>query len=127
MAKPVLEIARNELKKQLIKYRGSRVSETDSGLSLCYDFTGHKYMKIPDLTFQFTGGAHLAVPGWNHFVFDDKKRIACFYMTTDTNKTTASESAQSFPSIILGNYAQVDYYLEYDHKNDRLGFRRQAC
>ena len=124
MTGPVFKIVTNELKKQMSKYRRSLEAETQTGLTPCYNFTGHKSIKIPPLIYQFRGGANMVVPGKNYFGISPQESLACFLM--DTNGTNALEITPD-PSIILGNSQHVDYYVEYDLKNDRFGFRRQTC
>lgn len=124
MREPVFKIVTDELKKRLSQYRRSVEAETHTDRSLCYNFTGHKSIKIPDLTYQFTGGTKMVVSAENYFLFIREISIACFDMLTDTTKRLEFTSG---PSIILGNSPQVDHYVEYDLKNQRLGFRPQAC
>ena len=125
MTLPVFKIVTNELKKQMSKYRRSLEAETQSGLTPCYNFTGHKSIKIPDLIYQFTGGANMVVPGMNYFLLFSEASLGCFPVTTDS--PTNNLEFTPGPSIILGNYQQVDHYVEFDLKNERLGFRQQTC
>ncbi len=123
MAGPVFKIVTNELKKQMYKYKRSRELEELSGFTPCYNFTGSK-IEIPDLIYHFTGGATMVVPGNRYFRFIPEIGFGCFPVTTDAAKTLEFTPG---PSIILGNYMQVNHYIEYDLKNDRLGFRQQTC
>ena len=128
MARPVYKIVTGELKRQMSRYRRSQEAEEAVQFGPCFNFTGHKSIKIPDLTYQFTGGINMVVAGESNFLFiggeDDETSIACFYMTTHI---TQSLEFTPGPSIILGNSQHVDYYVQYDLKNERLGFRQQTC
>ncbi|XP_034694603.1 probable aspartyl protease At4g16563 [Vitis riparia] len=125
MTLPVFKIVTNELKKQMFKYRRSLELETQTGVTPCYNFTGHKSIKIPDLIYQFRGGANMVVPGMNYFLLFPEASLGCFPVTTDS--PTNNLEFTPGPSIILGNYQQVDHYVEFDLKNERLGFRQQTC
>ena len=57
----------------------------------------------------------------NYFAFVGKTDTVCFTIVTD--EAELSEG----PSIILGNFQQQNFYMEYDLKKERLGFRRQLC
>ena len=123
MASPVFKIVTNELKKQMSKYSRSREIEGETDFIPCYNFTGRK-IDIPDLIYHFTGGATMVVPGNMYFRFIPEIGFGCFPVTTDANKTLEFTPG---PSIILGNYMQVNHYIEFDLKNNRLGFREQIC
>ncbi|KAJ9695003.1 hypothetical protein PVL29_010477 [Vitis rotundifolia] len=127
MTGPVFKIVTNELKKQMSKYRRSLEAETQSGLTPCFNFTGHKSLEIPDLIYQFRGGANMVVPGMNYLLMArlETSIVACFPMVTDAGNNTMEFTPG--PSIFLGNSQHVDYYVEFDLKNERLGFRRQTC
>ncbi|XP_034694879.1 probable aspartyl protease At4g16563 [Vitis riparia] len=125
MTGPVFKKVTNELKKQMSKYRRSLEAEAEIGVTPCYNFTGHKSIKIPDLIYQFRGGATMVVPGKNYFVLIPEISLACFPLTTDAGTYTLEFTPG--PSIILGNSQHVDYYVEFDLKNERLGFRQQTC
>ena len=103
MSQPVLEMETNELNKHLFKYRRSLELETKLGLKPCFILTSHKDMKIPDLTYQFTGGANLVVPAKNYFLFDREMSVAFFNMITNLKSLEDKHE----PSIILGNSKQV--------------------
>lgn len=126
MAGPVFKVVTDELKRQMSKYRRSGEAERFSGFTPCYNFTGHngKSLKIPDLIYHFTGGATMVVPGNRYFRFFSGIPFGCFPVSTDEDKSLEFTPG---PSIILGNYMQVNHYIEYDLKNDRLGFRQQTC
>ena len=124
MAGAVYKIVTNELKKQMSKYRRSHAAEEEIGLGPCYNFTGRK-IEIPDLIYHFAGGATMVVPGNRYFKFDTEPTgLGCFPVDTDAAKNLEFTPG---PSIILGNYMQVNQYIEYDLKNNRFGFRQQKC
>ncbi|KAL6337045.1 hypothetical protein AAG906_036359 [Vitis piasezkii] len=114
MTGPVFKKVTNELKKQMSKYRRSLEAEAEIGVTPCYNFTGHKSIKIPDLIYQFRGGATMVVPGKNYFVLIHEISLACFPLTTDAGTNTLEFTPG--PSIILGNSQHVDYYVEFDLK-----------
>ena len=120
----VYKIVTNELKRQMSKYSRFYEGENQTGYSPCYNFTGHKSIEIPNLVYQFTSGASMVVPAKNYFLLDDEMTFACFPLDTDGTKTL---EATPGPSVILGNSQQVNYYIEFDLKNERLGFQQQTC
>ena len=121
MAGPVCKIVRNELKKQMYKYRRSRSTEEENDVGPCYNFTGRK-IEIPDLIYHFAGDATMVVPGKRYFKFESG--IGCFPVDTEDAENLEFTPG---PSFILGNLMQVNQYIEYDLKNERLGFRQQNC
>ena len=73
----------------------------------------------------FKGGAELVPPPENYFVFAGKTGAVCLAVVTDEGFGAAAGSIG--PSIILGNFQMQNFYVEYDLKNERFGFRKQTC
>lgn len=66
----------------------------------------------------------MVVPGENYFQLFPGLPFGCFPMTTDAK---GSLEFTPGPSIILGNHQHVNYYVEFNLKNERLGCRQQTC
>ena len=80
-------------------------------LKPCYNFTTHK-IEILDLIYHFSSGITMVVLGKRYFKFDSG--ISCFPVDP---KDAENLEFTPGPSIILGNYMQVNQYIEYDLKN----------
>ncbi|KAL8517655.1 hypothetical protein ACS0TY_015768 [Phlomoides rotata] len=65
----------------------------------------------------------MVLPLGDYFSFMDESVIC---MTVITRNSTAGEVGPG-PAIILGNYQQHNFYVEYDLEKERLGFRKQLC
>lgn len=127
MEKPVFELVAKEFEKQMGNYTRAKDIENRSGLNLCFDVSGEKKKKkvtLPELTFQFKGGAKMALPQANYFSFVDSPSVVCLTIVSDD---VTSPARAGGPAIILGNYQQQNFYVEYDLENERFGFRPQSC
>nr|XP_023886532.1 probable aspartyl protease At4g16563 [Quercus suber] len=92
-------------------------------LNLCFKATGLKFEKIkfPELTFEFKGGAKMELPKVNYFSPVDVGNSSFVCLTIDSTPDSVG------PAIVLGNTQQQNFYVEFDLKNDRFGFRKQTC
>lgn len=67
-------------------------------------------------------------PSRNFILFsndsDSDSGDACLSLVTDNVRGSGSSAG---PTIILGNYQQQSFYMEFDLENQRLGFQEQAC
>lgn len=113
-----------EFEKQMSQYNRAIDVENQSGLRPCFNISGHETVFFPDLVFYFKGGAKMALPLADFFSFYDTSFVC---LTLVSNNRNISSEAKFGPSIILGNYQQQNYYMEYDLENERLGFREQTC
>ncbi|KAL7225955.1 hypothetical protein ACSBR1_021163 [Camellia fascicularis] len=124
MERKVFEVVAHEFEKQMAQYSKAADVENRTGLRPCYDISGKKPVFFPDLIFHFKGGAKMALPLADYFSFVGRVSVACMTIVTDTS---VGPQVGGGPSIILGNYQQQNFYLEYDLQNDKLGFRKQIC
>ncbi|MED6134376.1 hypothetical protein PIB30_036526 [Stylosanthes scabra] len=127
MEKPIFDAVAREIENQ-VKLTRNRVVEKRLGLSPCFTVVANnKTSSFPSLTLQFRGGAKMTLPLANYFSFDGAKSdVACFTIVSDEGFGETSSAARG-PAIILGNYQQQNFYVEYDLENEKFGFRRQNC
>ncbi|XAR69815.1 Nepenthesin [Bertholletia excelsa] len=125
MAKTVFEAVANELEKQMANYSRAADVENLSGLRPCFNISGKQSVVFPELVFHFNGGAKMELPLDDYFAFLGDVGVVC--MTIVTEGGAGGPAADKGPAIILGNYQQQNFYLEYDLEKERLGFKRQIC
>ncbi|KAI3472102.1 hypothetical protein Pfo_030681 [Paulownia fortunei] len=124
MENQVFELVAQEFEKQVGKnYSRATDVEKQSGLRPCFNISGENSFTLPQLTFHFKGGAEMVLPLGDYFSFLDDSVIC---MTIVTNNA-AKGGVGPGPAIILGNYQQQNFYMEYDLENERLGFQKQLC
>ncbi|GJN25974.1 hypothetical protein PR202_gb13864 [Eleusine coracana subsp. coracana] len=118
------------------RYNRSREVEHALGLRPCFAIPrGGPKMELPELSFQFKGGAQMLLPLENYFVVagithlqkeeekDEEEEAICLAVITDI----ANGPVGGGPAIILGSFQQQNYLLQYDLQHHRIGFRRQPC
>lgn len=88
-------------------------------MSPCFDITGFKTVTFPELTFKFKGGAKMTQPLQNYFSLVGDAEVVCLTVVSDGG---AGPPKTTGPAIILGNYQQQNFYIEYDLENERFGF-----
>ncbi|KAL3642705.1 hypothetical protein CASFOL_013520 [Castilleja foliolosa] len=124
MEKPVFDLVFKELKRQVgNNYSRASNIEQEIGLKPCYNVgVDHKNKpQLPQLTFYFQGGVEMVLPLPNYFTYvDNDSSVVC--MTIQNYG-----ELERGPAIILGNYQQQDYYMEYDLENNRLGILQHDC
>lgn len=125
MEAPLLEAVAREFEKQMSNYTRAKDIEASSGLRLCFHLPSKVKVNFPRLTFVFKGGAKMALPLPNYFSSVGTRGVACLTIISDGG--TNPGVSTSGPAIILGNYQQQNYYIEFDLGNDRLGFRPENC
>ncbi|KAL2537463.1 Eukaryotic aspartyl protease family protein [Forsythia ovata] len=124
MDNQVFELVAQEFERQVGKhYPRAADVEKQSGLRPCFNVSGEVTKTLPKLIFEFKGGAKMELPVGDYFSFLDDSVIC---MTIVTNNAI-SQGISVGPSIILGNYQQQNFYLEYDLEKERLGFLKQIC
>ncbi|XP_075639298.1 putative aspartyl protease At4g16563 [Castanea sativa] len=126
MEKPIFDAVATALEAEMGNFSRASANVVASTLfNLCFNITGLKFenIKFPELTFEFKGGAKLELPVGNYFVPVDVGNSSLVCLTIVTDSTFGSVG----PAIILGNTQQQNFYVEFDLKNDRFGFRRQTC
>lgn len=124
LSSPVYESVTGEIINQAKKYY-PRVKKIESftGLAPCFNLSGQKDVVLPEMKFHFKGGAEMKLPLANYFSLVGDNEVACLTMITDG----FGQIQTSGPSIILGNFQMQNFFVEYDLKNERFGFRQQFC
>ncbi|KAL5545753.1 hypothetical protein UlMin_005440 [Ulmus minor] len=125
MEKPIFEAVSQEFANQMANYTRERDIENQTGLQPCFDISREKEVNFPEFAFQFKGGAKMVLPLTNYFSLVTDSGIVC--LTVVSNNGAIGPDVAVGPAIILGNYQQQNFQIEYDLKNDRFGFRRQIC
>ncbi|KAK6163626.1 hypothetical protein DH2020_000490 [Rehmannia glutinosa] len=125
MNKAVFNVVANAFSEQVKDYKRDENVESLTGLRPCFDVTGEKTVKMPELELHFKGGAKMALPLENYFfvVSDNQKLVVCLTMVTDD--MLLGPELISGPSVILGNFLMQNFRVEYDLRNERFGFRQQ--
>ncbi|KAK7354992.1 hypothetical protein VNO80_14237 [Phaseolus coccineus] len=121
MERPIFDLVAQEFAKQ-VNYTRAREMEKKSGLSPCFVVSGTA--TFPELRFEFRGGAKMILPLSNYFSLFGKSDVACLTIVSDD---VAGPGVAAGPAVILGNYQQQNFYVEYDLGNERFGFRSQSC
>lgn len=106
-------------------YKRARDVEAQSGFGLCYDVPSARNVTFPELVFHFKGGAKMELAIANYFSFMTDLGVWCLTIISDSSPD--GPSGPVGPAIILGNYQQQDFYIEYDLKHQRLGFKKHKC
>ncbi|KAL9332140.1 hypothetical protein ACSQ67_001750 [Phaseolus vulgaris] len=109
---------------QLGNYSRAEDVEAQSGLGPCFNISGAKTVNFPKFTLQFKGGAKMTLPVENYFSLIDDSEVVCLTIVSDGGAGPATTSG---PAIILGNYQQQNFHIEYDLENERFGFGPQSC
>ncbi|OMO68521.1 Peptidase A1 [Corchorus olitorius] len=123
MERSVFKLVTEEFEKQMGNY--SKAVDYITWFNPCFYISpvDYKRIKVPELIFQFEGGAKMKLPMANYFSFVEDD-IACVMIYTDINGLLPVNSG---PAIMLGNLQQQNYYIEFDLANNRLGFAKQIC
>lgn len=93
--------------------------KSTSGVALfdtCYDFSSLSSVRVPTVSFQFTGGRSWALPAKNYLIPVDSAGTFCFAFAP----TTSSLS-------IIGNVQQQGTRVTFDLANSRVGFTPNKC
>ncbi|GAV87373.1 Asp domain-containing protein, partial [Cephalotus follicularis] len=126
MAHQVFESLATEFETQVDKYhKRAHDVELLTGLRPCFNVSGAKTFLFPEIRLHFKGGAELALPVENYLAVVDDGGGVC--MTVVTDGAAGTEVAAAGPGIILGNFQMQNFYVEYDLRNERFGFRQQLC
>lgn len=125
MERAVHDLVAGEFTSQMKGYKRAYDVENRTGLLPCFDLSGEKKsVSFPELIFQFKGGAKMEQPLSNYFSLVGDGDVACLTVVTSGGLGPDSSGG---PAIILGNYQQMNFHVEYDLKNNRFGFKRQNC
>lgn len=123
MAPELFEPLADEFVSQMVKNRNYTRAlgvEALTGLRPCFDVPGEKTGLFPELKLHFKGGAEATLPVENYFAVAGDGSAVCLTVVTH-------REAYGGPAIILGNFQMQNYYVEYDLRNQRLGFKQQLC
>ncbi|XP_031287785.1 probable aspartyl protease At4g16563 [Pistacia vera] len=124
MASEVREPLAAEFESQLVKkmnFSRALGVEVLTGLSPCFNVSsGTTRLKFPKLKLHFKGGAEMAVPPENYAAVVGDGSAVCLMVVS-------GRLGSGGPTIILGNVFWQNYYVEYDLRKERLGFKQQQC
>ncbi|XP_068660013.1 probable aspartyl protease At4g16563 [Aristolochia californica] len=126
MAGDVFDLVAREFETQVAgTYRRATDVESDTGLRPCFQLPAEKKSQVglPELTFHFKGGAKMRLPLANYFSFLGDS-VICLTIVSDGVEGSLQSDG---PSVILGNFQQQNYLIEYDLEKERFGFREQRC
>ncbi|XP_065867130.1 probable aspartyl protease At4g16563 [Euphorbia lathyris] len=123
MAGDAFEKLSSEVISQVKKYKRAVVAERLTGLKPCFNVSGDKILGFPKLTLHFKGGADVELPTENSFAFVGED-VACLTVVSDG---VEGPEERSGPGIILGNFQMQNFHVEYDLRNQRLGFKKELC
>ncbi|KAJ0049057.1 hypothetical protein Pint_16427 [Pistacia integerrima] len=82
----------------------------------CYDLSGLSTVKVPTVSFIFSGGKYFDLPAENYLIPVDSDGTFCF----------AFAPTNSSPQII-GNVQQQGIRVTFDLSNERVGFASYKC
>uniref|UniRef100_A0A6N2LQR6 Peptidase A1 domain-containing protein n=1 Tax=Salix viminalis TaxID=40686 RepID=A0A6N2LQR6_SALVM len=82
----------------------------------CYDLSGQTSVRVPTVSFHFTGGKSWNLPAANYLIPVDSAGTFCFAFAP----TTSSLS-------IMGNVQQQGTRVTFDLANSRMGFSPNKC
>ncbi|GAB2272130.1 hypothetical protein Dimus_006950 [Dionaea muscipula] len=122
MEGPVRDPVASEIVRQMEGYKRAEEAEASSRLGPCFDVAGEKEVKLPGLVFQFKGGAKMEFPLSNYFALV-QDGVICTTIVSDI----PSGGRAAGPAVIIGNYLQQNFYVEYDLENEKFGFKKQQC
>lgn len=123
MAPELFQPLADEFVSQMVKNRNhTRALDVEAltGLRPCFDVPEEKSESFPELKLHFKGGAEVKLPVENYFAVFGEGSAVCLTVVTDME-------AYGGPAIILGNFQMQNYYVEYDLRKQRLGFKQQLC
>ncbi|KAK9921422.1 hypothetical protein M0R45_029931 [Rubus argutus] len=123
MERPVFEVVADAFAAQ-VKYTRAKDIENRTGLKPCFDISKEESVEFPELVFQFKGGAKMALPLSNYFSLITSSGVVCLTIVTDG---VVGPVMAVGPAVILGNFQQQNFYVEYDLEHERFGFRKQLC
>lgn len=124
MERPIFYLVAQEFEKQMANFTRAKEVENRSGLSPCFDFSGLGSISFPEFTIKFRGGANMTLPVENYFSLVGESQVACLTIISDKGTIPAAAGG---PAVILGNYQQQNFYVEYDLENGRFGFGPRSC
>ncbi|KAJ6688020.1 ASPARTYL PROTEASES [Salix koriyanagi] len=119
IAREAFEPLSDEFIRQITDYKRIKEFEDVTGLGPCFNVSDAKTVSFPELRLYFKGGADVALPVENYFAFVGGG-VACLTMVTGPERVDG-------PGMILGSFQMQNFYVEYDLRNERLGFKQEKC
>uniref|UniRef100_A0A6N2LCK4 Peptidase A1 domain-containing protein n=1 Tax=Salix viminalis TaxID=40686 RepID=A0A6N2LCK4_SALVM len=119
IAREAFEPLSDEFIRQITDYKRIKEFEDVTGLGPCFNVSDAKTVSFPELRLYFKGGADVALPVKNYFAFVGGG-VACLTMVTEPERVDG-------PGMILGSFQMQNFYVEYDLRNERLGFKQEKC
>lgn len=126
MDRPAFELVAEEFATQMSNYSRDKDLEKLTGLGPCFNISGNGSVTVPELIFEFKGGAKMELPLSNYFSFVGSADNVCLTVVSDST-VSPSGGGKRGPAIILGSFQQQNYHVEYDLENDRFGFAKKKC
>ncbi|KAJ8558430.1 hypothetical protein K7X08_005196 [Anisodus acutangulus] len=118
----IFEPVMNAFVQQVKGFSRSEKNERLINLRPCFNVSGHKTVSLPQLKFHFKGGLEMALPLANYFSIVGENDVICLTMVTDSGLKLSTG-----PSIILGNFQMQNFFVEFNLKNEKFGFKHQVC
>ncbi|KAJ6373856.1 hypothetical protein OIU78_029530 [Salix suchowensis] len=101
-------------------YKRIKEFEDVVGLGPCFNVYDAKTVSFLELRLYFKGGADVALPGWKNYFAFVGGGVACLTMVTGPERVDG-------PGMILGSFQMQNFYVEYDLRNEKLGFKQEKC
>ncbi|KAL6005430.1 hypothetical protein ACLOJK_005997 [Asimina triloba] len=120
----VFDAVAREFERQVGHYKRATETEQQMGLRPCFDVSAAKTLKLPELAFHFKGGADMELPLANYFSLVGNSGVVCMTIVSDG---AVGDKLSGGPSMILGNFQQQNFYVEYDLEKERFGFQPRKC
>lgn len=96
--------------------RGLKSTGSVALFDTCYDFSSLTQVRVPTVSFHFSGGRSYDLPAKNYLIPVDSSGTFCFAFAP----TSSSLS-------IIGNVQQQGTRVSYDLANNRVGFTPNKC
>ncbi|XP_010527023.1 PREDICTED: probable aspartyl protease At4g16563 [Tarenaya hassleriana] len=125
LERPVYDLVAKEFETQMGNYSRDTRIEKLTGLGPCFNISGDESVTVPDLVFEFKGGAQMKLPVSNFFSFVGSSDNVCLTVVSET--TVNPTGVRSGPAIIVGSFQQQNYQVEFDLENERFGFMKKRC
>ncbi len=137
MSRGVFELVAAEFRRQ-VKHERAVGVEALTGLRPCFNVSKKQNMEkemvsFPELRFHFKGGAEMVLPLENILAMagegdgEEGGSDGAVCLTLVTDGVAGEKQVAGGPAIILGNFQMQNFYVEYDLRNERFGFRQQSC
>lgn len=123
MGREIFEPMVRAIQSHVREYERAKWVESLTGLRPCFNVSGLETVSLPSLAFHFKGGAKMVLPLENYFSVAGKAEAVCLTIVTDP----PGRETLNGPKVILGNFQQQNFHVDYDLKHNRFGFKQQKC